>query len=624
MARPESGLAEFSLRSAEGDVPVASICVRALSNDQLARAARQYKRRDSQVDCPARRLPRRRGPRKEFGQPQKPVASAAGKAIVPYVRSYLQVVYPYSAPQEGELGKSLTATMAQDEYEPAAFGVYAGDKDLSNVQVRIESLRHESDQQARLEVSVRTAEYALVQNNPSRSKEKTYAIFPQRLWPMYPTQVKKGESSWFWVTFRSDPKITAPGLYKGRAVITADQGRATLDVEVRVLPIQLVEMNQTDLRMGGCVSGLAPRHEMETMLRYNHNMINLWLAGVEPKLTPRGQDDFDLDFTLMDDFMAQMKAAGLQANVYFLGGDPYKFPQTLTLERELAKQVLGMTNDQFVALANQDKMNIAPQIVPLYRKWVAKVMQHAREKGWPEQILTPFDEPASWQQKIGNSGPWIRGHFDQGCQMIHEMAPGTRVYGSIHHAVKGLNYLSVIDIFCTNAIEDDPHLGDKVRAEKKVFWQYSGTGRNTPNEARYTFGFYFGAFDSRGSLCWAYNWGDRLDTTEGSNWEYAWYTPLDVVPAPYYEGLREAWDDRRYVETLKKVAREKNVDVSVFLAEIAEAGQKLHGEGGRDTRDDFWTQAKRVEALDELRGRVARKILEVDRPGNGPGTARNE
>ena len=115
-------------------------------------------------------------------------------------------------------------------------------------------------------------------------------------------------------------------------------------------------------------------------------------------------------------------------------------------------------------------------------------------------------------------------------------------------------------------------------------------------------------------------WGPRLDTTEGASWEYAWYTPLDVIPSPYYEAVREAWDDRRYVETLKKVARENGADISAFLAEIAEAGKNLRGEGGRETVNDFWAASKRIEAMDELRAKVVAKIQEVGKKGQ-PGAA---
>ncbi len=169
-----------------------------------------------------------------------------------------------------------------------------------------------------------------------------------------------------------------------------------LPLKVKVLPIHLLDMQQAGLLMGGCVTGLLSRHEMAMMPKYNHNMINLWLSGVSPRIIPKGKDDFDLDFTLLDDFMTQMKAAGLVANVWFLGGDPYGFPMTAHFERHLATEVLGLTNEQYYKLVDKDRDNIPPQSVPLMKKWVAKVMTHAKAHGWPEQILTPFDEPAKW------------------------------------------------------------------------------------------------------------------------------------------------------------------------------------------------------------------------------------
>ena len=639
MSRPDTAMAELSLYSVAGDVPVASIGIKELNKSGLAEAAEQYNRETREWIARVQQVKMSES-RNEFEAPQKPVdAVVSGKEeIVPYVRPYLQQVYPYSAPQPGEVGKPLEATMSQNEYEPAAFGVYAAARDLTNVRVKIDDLRHESGARATLLASLRTAEYALVPNNdrsatragaqsqPATRPAMAYGITPQRLWPMYARQIRKGESCWFWVTFQSDPQTTTPGVYTGNVTILSDQGKTVLPVKVTVLPIRLLDMQEAGLEMGGCVTGLLSRHEMEMMPKYNHNMINLWLSGVAPRIIPKGQEDFDLDFTLLDDFMTQMKAAGIKSNVWFLGGDPYGFPMTAHLERQVATQVLGLSNQQYSQLIDKDRMNIPPQIAPLCKKWVAKVMQHAKEYGWPEQILTPFDEPAKWAQQPGRkndayakdpnvmgTGPWIKPHFEQGCALIREAAPGTRIYGSIHHAANGLPFLKDVDVFCTNAIHQDGKLGDKVRAGGKAFWQYSGIGSNDADRGRFAFGFYFNAFDSRGSLCWAYNWGSRFDTSEGENWEYAWYTPLDTIPAPYYEALREAWDDRRYVETLKKIAHDNKADISAFLAEIADAARNQRDEGGRDTVNDFWAQAKRVGAMDELRGKVIQKILELSR-----------
>ncbi len=168
-----------------------------------------------------------------------------------------------------------------------------------------------------------------------------------------------------------------------------------------------------------------------------------------------------------------------------------------------------------------------------------------------------------------------------------------------------------IDIFDTNVIAVDPTLGDKARAAGKTFWQYNIMARNEPHaRGRYMLGFFFSAFDARGSMTWGYNWGKRFDTSEGENWEYAWYTPLDVIPAPYYETMREGLDDRRYVETLKELAREKHVDIGDFLAGIAAEAKGL-SKGGRNTVSGYWSQDGRYRVLEELRGKVVEKILEI-------------
>jgi hypothetical protein len=607
MVRPGTRSVELSIESKDGDVPVASIRVLPLASKDVASAAEQW---NAETRAWVRQVQKQHEgkQRKEFEPPQKP-AEDVGKsdaAVVPYVRTYMSTVYPYSAPQDGETGVPLKVEMARNEYEPAAFGVYAAKADLTNVTVKVEPLRHASDSKAVLAADVRTAEYALSQNGTS------LASYPQRLWPMYATSIKKGQSGWFWVTFHSGLKTTPAGLYRGKATISSDQGQASLDVEVRVLPIELVDLNDTDLRMGGCITGMVSRHDMEEMVRHNHNQVQYWFSGVQPKFIVKKDGDFDLDFTILDDQFEQARKAGIKSNVYFLGGNPYGFPSTQTLPRELARQVLGMTMDEYKELMLKDPYNVPEQLVPLYKKWVAKVMQHAKEKNWPEQILTPFDEPDKWRQSREGTGKWIRPQFEQCANLIHEAWPDTRVYGSMHHA-PAILFLPVIDIFCTNAVGEDPALGDKVRKAGKTFWQYSGGDPASPaDRARYTFGFYFHSFNSRGSLCWAYNWfNDRFDNSEGNNWGYGWYTPTDVIPAPFYEGLREGWDDRRYIETLRKIGKQKGVDVEKFLDEIGQIARASRGKGGEDTVNDFWDQAKQVDVMDTLRQQVAARILEV-------------
>jgi len=176
----------------------------------------------------------------------------------------------------------------------------------------------------------------------------------------------------------------------------------------------------------------------------------------------------------------------------------------------------------------------------------------------------------------------------------------------------GIVFLPVLDIFCTNAIEEDEHLGDKVRRAGKEFWQYGGGTSDAaghPDQARSLFGFFFNAYDSRGHLVWAYNWGARFDTTHRPNWLMAWQTPFDIIRTPFYEGIREGLDDRRYVETLKRLAHARGVDITAFLAALDTEAKQLGAPGSQRADGDFWRRARTSRQFDQLRQRVIEKIL---------------
>ena len=86
-----------------------------------------------------------------------------------------------------------------------------------------------------------------------------------------------------------------------------------------------------------------------------------------------------------------------------------------------------------------------------------------------------------------------------------------------------------------------------------------------------------------------------------------------MIPSPYLEAMREAWDDRRDVETLKAVAKRKGVDISRFPAKLGRDAVGLRGSWGSRTQYDPWGQAEDLPAIEEMRQRAASKILEVQR-----------
>jgi hypothetical protein len=92
---------------------------------------------------------------------------------------------------------------------------------------------------------------------------------------------------------------------------------------------------------------------------------------------------------------------------------------------------------------------------------------------------------------------------------------------------------------------------------------------------------------------------------------YVWNTPFDLIPTPYMEGLREAWDDRRLLETLKHAAAGKGVNLDTFLGRLFGEISTARGEGGTDTVDDFWDRAKNDAMMDQWKDRLADKLLSL-------------
>ncbi len=614
----QDGKASFGF-SSQADLPVASIRIRPAAPADEARHNAETRSWVAAVQAEKRKaVPIKTEP------PSFKAAQTLGP-VVAYAWSPLVPILPNAQPKAENIGAPIRIRMCLNEMEAGSFGVYANGADLTGVEYAVSEL---SGPEGKIVADVipRTAEYALVQGG------RALKWYPQRLWPPFKVDISKGQSHWFVFNLRTHRGKSKPGTYSGKVTITCDQGTAELPVEVKVLPIDLLTMEEAGLLMGGCVTGLVPAHDFTFATAYNQNGTNLWYSGVRPAASIK-DDKLVLDFTVLDEWMAAAKKRGLKAFVWFLGGNPYGFPRTMTIFRDMAaidtragNKPLSTTEWMVKQSSEANRDKPMPRERELVVEWCRQVALHAKEKDWPEVILTPFDEPAKWVQGpyrkdsdaegVIGTGPWIKTYFQDGCAAIREGAPEVRIYGSIHHVDRsgkkeGLVFLYDIDVFCTNAIHEDEQVGDRVRLAGRDFWQYSGGV--IPDQARYGYGFFFGAFNSRGSLYWAYNWGRGFDTTEGDNWMYAWHTPFDTIPAPSYEGVREAWDDRRVLETYKKRFVGEPKPMAVMEAILKEAaGSRTRG--GRDTVSDFWTAVDDVTKLDGWRDSLLEGLLKAQSP----------
>jgi hypothetical protein len=382
-------------------------------------------------------------------------------------------------------------------------------------------------------------------------------------------------------------------------------------------------MREAGLELGSC--GRPTLQDLKRLAEYNHTGMDIWFGGTQQQLQVR-EGRLAMDHTYLDDWMAYAVKVGMTHMMWFMGGNPYNFPDSLNLERDLYRAQEGDRNalrHEFLdkTIARPDK--VIPELRDLYVQWVRQTAQHAKDRRWPPRlIIHPFDEPAKWVQShkdknpfhdVIGAGKWIRGHFEDCCALIRKGAQGfdnILVGGDMHHAKPSMVFLDDVDVFVTNAIHEDQELGDKVRRAGVRFWQYAGCHDHAPaHRGRFTFGWYFAAYDSRGALVWAYNAMRRFDTSEGRNWGYGWYTPFGTVETPFMIGLREGLDDRRWIELYKKGVLAGNPAAGKLLDRIFKEAIAMRSRTGKDTVSDFYAEIERHELMERWRGQVMDAIL---------------
>lgn len=531
------------------------------------------------------------------------------RPLVPYTRSWMRLIAPRSVPEAGEAGAPLTARLFRNDTEPVQLGIYANRRDLKGVIVSVDPLTDGGGRPV-AEITVRAAEYAKVRQRPKRTRWAE--LFPQRLWPAYPFDVPAGRSHLVWLTVRTREGGSLPGRYTTTVRIEADGvAPVSLPLRIEILDARLLTMEEAGLRLGGCARGLLPEFELAFLRTYNHNMINLWYSSVRPGLSASG-NSFALDFRILDGAMAAAQRQGFTDVVYFLGGNPDRFPWSLHLPRTLAATVFGLDDAAWRRLLLPRPERLPAKIAPLVTEWTRRVSAHARARGWPNLILTPFDEPAKYIRRVKGLGllSFIKPQFEQQVRLLRTADRGVPIYASIHEYPQGMVFLDDVDIFSTNIADRYPVIADAVRAAGKTFWEYAGTSdAGLPSTARYVFGYDFASRDSRGSLVWAQNWSNRFDTLDGKNWVYSWHTPFAVLPSPYLEGLREAWDDRRLLATLKRAAARRGVDISGFLKRLFAEVHARRGALRDRSAHSLEDPGNGVLVMDAWREAMVRKLI---------------
>jgi len=545
----------------------------------------------------------------------------ADKALVPFHREWMDMVMTISAPQTGETDFPVYVRMTQNEFEPVQLGIYANGVDLDGVEVAVDPIRGPYGSEV-AKTSVRVAEYSLIKSRISAFEVEP---FPLRLWPNYSFNVPRGRSHFVRIELQTSESSAVAGKYSTLVRIKArGVEEITVPLNLEILPLRLLTMDEAGLKLGGHIRGLVPEYDLAFQRLYNHNLAAIYVL---PELKHEGEASFSMDFRVLDDWMASAVHQGFNDVYLFLGGNPFGFPQTMTLERQLAEAALGLDKEAWHALAMEKPDSVHPKLAPLYEEWASRLGRHAKYQNWPQLVLTPFDEPNKWSANRPGLGSlsFIKPHFIHCADLLRRGFPEAPVAADMYTYDKAIVFLPYLDIYSTNSVHINPDLPAEIRRAGKYLWEYS-TVDVTSSFNRYTLGYFFGAHNSQGAHLWAYNWGKRFDTLNDPNWQYAWYTPFDVIPTPCLEGLREGMDDRRLLETLKKKAAEKNIDISGFLSSLFKEAtgmqdqlrffviaQWSHAQSGRTfTIKDLREYEKAAGVMYDWHDRIVEKIISLN------------
>jgi len=528
---------QVMLKSGAGDLPVATIevCRIPAERQRLARLKYFQARERSRWALAAKM------PEVSHLEPAslEPIAEDHRRlGFVPFVRSYIQAVYPNTIPTQAERHNRLAAYVTPGEAEPILFGIRSLDKPLEDVQVRVGPLQGDAGTLPAGAVRVGVVEFAPIRWGGG-SAVKKWQVRQTRIWPIekFPgnryfkvaadgTRTIPAETTAaFWLTIQPKPDAAA-GLYHSDVIFAANGQQYRFDLQVRILPFRLVQNRRWWIGM--YISSQLTDRQIADLAEHGVNATSQWPNGYVLK-NVGGR--CVVEFQGEDDYMRRLQAVGITGpHVWFQGND-----RRHRLDERIA-QVMRVQLD-------------TPEFYKHYVDVVRQFHARAAEAGWNELIWSIFDEPS----KGGRAQKrWL------GDAKAIRKALGDRVklFGVMMNRGprKAREFLPYVDIWsCNGKIEQMVAFASQHGGE---VWSYGGCShRVDPGTARWSYGFNVWRSGVKGHYAWAYNWptgDDPLNDLDGSHMD--WFVSFPdtdgrMIPSPAWEALREGTDDLRYLLT---------------------------------------------------------------------------
>ena len=428
---------------------------------------------------------------------------------------------------------------------------------------------------------------------------------PPRLRPLAgPLDLKPETTRQFWITLKV-PLEAAPGDYLG-TILLRPAGRK-LSLRVKVLPFRLDPPGEPFFGIFLNPRFLPTLAELQDLKERGFDAL-LWFWGHYGLRPVNEQGRLSMDFADLDRFLERVKAAGLKGPIVLaLGNDSvghYERALAQAFGLPLAPQVRGPKgrSPKVTGDLRDEKLN------DLYLEGLRQLIQHGRERGWPELVLLPYDEPTEQLME----------EYRHRTELIRRNLPGVRIYGvTMDRLAWAEEVVAHSDILVANG--DFERIAGLARARQRGYWTYgSVAARDSFGAARFRYGLAHWRHRSQGIWFWGYNWY-RGNPYEEIAWAIV-YPPRPgegdkPISTPAFEGMREGIDDVRYATTLERLIREKP---SERAKEIHASLERLRADWASVSQE----QALQGNRMNGFRSQAAEWIMELQtQVGRSPRTA---
>lgn len=512
--------------------------------------------------------------------------------FVPYVRSWNEDVYPRSVPKPAERGaKVLRAYATPGEFEPIQAAAYALQD--ATFTASISDLAGPGRLRAGADVVITPIEAVAVRSGGG-SSVKGWQVKPTWLRANEPQEVTAGTSKAWYITVHV-PAGAKAGDYKGTFTLKTAVGKAAFPVEFRVLPFALDRAEH--IARGAYIGGPVDDEFVRNMMDHQLNASSTWPGSY---FAPKIVDGKCVAETtpVMDRYLRKLRQLGFVQMIYFGGGDP-RYNNPAGVCRETGAQV-G-----------------TPEFAKYYGEYWQDLRRQERANHWPTLVCCPFDEPVKSPEKTKN--------YETCYDIVKGVLPDMKVWCVfMNRGASAKTIGQKADIWSINggfAQVQAQKKADAARGIERLIYTYTVCMVNQrPGTARFNSGVNPWKYDADGCYFWAYLWhtNDPFDDLDG---DVADWTPAarDVDGRIYntvaFEGWREGLDDRLYIETCARMAREKNrADILARLEDLKTGvAAGTENEFSRKTAglDDFFFKVDNANELDTYRARVVGMILEM-------------